>query len=63
MLSKVDILEKVKLFKLIYNNEVISFDTLIDMTNYINSTIREKCELVINIIYSDSPEHVTIPIP
>lgn len=63
IISKVDILEKVKLFKLIYNNEVISFDTLIDMTNYINSTIHQKCMLVTNIIYSDSPEHVTISIP
>ena len=60
IISKVDILKQVNLFKLIHNSDIISFDTLDDMTNYVSSSLHSNCPLVQNIIYSDSPEHITI---
>ena len=61
IISKVDILREVNLFKLIHNKCIVPFDTLTDMTNYITSILQQNCKFVKQIIFSDSPEHLDIP--
>jgi len=61
IISKVDILIEVNLFKLIHNNSIVPFDTLTDMTNYITYNLQQKCKFVKQIVFSDSPEHIVIP--
>ena len=60
IISKVDILKEVNIFKLIINNEIIEYKTLIDIMNYITDSLHNNCPLVTKVIYSDSKEHVLI---
>ena len=46
IISKVDILREVNLFKLIHNKCIVPFDTLTDMTNYITSILQQNCKFV-----------------
>ena len=61
IISKVDILVQVGLFKLIHNGAIVPFNSLTEMTDYVSSTIKDNCQFVKDIIFSDSPETVTIP--
>jgi adenylosuccinate synthase len=60
IISKIDILQQLNLYKLIYSDNTREFDTIYNMTSFVSQTLREKCPLLIDIIFSDSPEHVTI---
>jgi len=61
IISKVDILVQVGLFKLIHGGTIIHFDSIIDMQDYIKTTLHNNCQFVKDIIFSDSPETVMIP--
>ena len=60
IVSKIDILQQLNLYKLIYLDNTREFDTIHKMTSFVSQTLRENCPLLTNIIFSDSPEHVTI---
>lgn len=60
IISKVDILKQVNIFKLIHNNEIVSFGSFSEMSLYITSSLQTNCKFVQNVLYSDSPEHVNI---
>ena len=60
IISKVDILKNVNIFKLITHNVIIHFKTIADIMTYITETLHKKCSLVTKVIFSDSPEHITI---
>ena len=58
IISKVDILYKLKLFKIIILDTLQSFDTISDMISFINDALRSKCILLKEIIYSDNPHDI-----
>ena len=58
IMSKIDILKNVKLYKLIYNNNLVEFDLLDNMTNYIKTIILQSCPLVKEVIFSDNHETI-----
>jgi adenylosuccinate synthase len=60
IISKIDILKKVNIFKLIIHNVIIEFKTITDIMTYITDSLQKNCPLVTKVVYSDSPEHVTI---
>jgi len=58
IISKIDILKEVNIFKLITHNVIIQFKTITDIMNYITDSLQKNCPLVTEIIYSDSSEHI-----
>ena len=58
IISKVDILYKLKLFKIIILDTLQSFDSISDMISFINDVLRSKCILLKEIIYSDNPHDI-----
>ena len=58
IMSKLDILEYINLFKL-KNNKIISFHNIELMKQYINHYLKKNCNELVEIIYSDNVE--TIP--
>ena len=58
IISKVDILEKVELYKLLVDNNIISFNSMDEMKEYINNILLTNCHLLKEIIYSGDPEIV-----
>jgi len=60
IISKVDILKQVNIFKLILDNVIVQFGSFTEMSLYITSCLHTHCKFVKNVIYSDSPEHVNI---
>ena len=58
VVSKVDVLDSLKLYKLYYDDVIINFDTLSDMQNFISKTIRKNCPLVENITFSATPYNI-----
>jgi len=58
--SKVDILEKIDIYKCIKNNSIISFETMDDMKKTISNIITTECPYVYSIKYSDSPHNMDI---
>jgi adenylosuccinate synthase len=57
IVSKTDILDKVGTYQLKLKNQLIHFETLVEMKNKIQSEL-QKCQLLQKIIFSDSPESV-----
>jgi len=58
IISKVDILEKVKIYKFIYQKKIQVFNTIQEMTDAIHTIIRQHDNLVENIILSRSPKEI-----
>lgn len=58
IISKIDILEQARIFKLYYDNKLETFNTLNDMRNFINDKIKYKCIYVDKIIYSNNVETI-----
>jgi len=58
IISKCDVLEESKIFKLYHKNELVSFDSLKLMKDYISDLVAEECKEVERIYYSSSPEVV-----
>jgi adenylosuccinate synthase len=55
IISKIDILEEVKIYKLYNNYSIVKFENLENMKTYIKSKIEDNCVNVSSIIFSDSP--------
>ena len=60
IISKIDVLEKINVFKLFYNNKEISFTNMEEMKEFINKLLINKCEIVQNIQYSNNPYKINI---
>jgi adenylosuccinate synthase len=58
IISKVDVLEKLGFYKLYYNNNLIEFNNMNDMKNYIIENLNNKCTLLDNITFSSSVENI-----
>lgn len=58
IISKCDVLEMAKIYKLYYRNELMSFDSLELMKNFITARLSVECPELENIYYSSSPEVV-----
>ena len=56
IISKVDVLEKIKLFKLYHDSSILSFNSIIEMKDYINNVLSRNCSFLEKIIYSDEIE-------
>ncbi len=55
IISKVDILEKLNIFKIYFNKNIIKFDSLYNMKTYIKLKIQSDCANVSSIIFSNTP--------
>ena len=56
IVSKVDVLEKVNLFKLIdIDKDIIQFENMKQMKYYIENIIKKECRNIKNILFSDNP--------
>ena len=60
IISKIDILEDVKLFKLFHNNQLIRFETLKLMKLYIKDALLTNCPLLTKIVYSECKENIDL---
>ena len=55
IISKVDILEKINVFKVIYDHKTKEFDSLNKMIRFVNDTILNLCSEVNSISFSNNP--------
>jgi adenylosuccinate synthase len=58
IISKVDVLDKLKLYKLQHKNYIHTFDNINDMKNYIIENLHNNCPLLLNIIFSAHMEDI-----
>ena len=58
IISKVDILESVDIYKLIYRGELIDFKSIDDMKLNISKILGVECDLLESIKYSSSPQKI-----
>lgn len=58
IISKTDVLTRIGIFKIIEQGDVKSFGNFEAMKDYIGNYIKNRCELVEKIIYSDSPRYI-----
>ena len=56
IISKVDVIKKINIYKLYHNSNLLSFDTFTEMKKYINTVLKENSNLLDEIIYSDTAE-------
>jgi adenylosuccinate synthase len=56
--NKVDVINQLNIFKLIYKNEIMIFDSLSDMKRFIDDTLINELPYYIQIIYSGSPYEI-----
>ena len=56
IISKIDVLENVKLYKLLFNETIVEFTSMENMKSYINDVLLNKCNFIKKIIYSNNPE-------
>ena len=55
IISKVDILEKLCMYKLLYNNKIITFDTIDSLKKFITGILISKCLFIKDIVFSSNP--------
>ena len=58
VISKVDVLETVGIFKLIHEAQLQTFDCMEEMKNYITMNLHSSCPLLKNIMFSSSTESI-----
>ena len=58
VISKTDVLDKVNVHKLSFNDEIIPFNDLNTMKKFIYNVLKRRCELLQEIIFSDNPKLV-----
>ena len=58
MVNKVDVLEKVGAFKLMYKNELINFVDKQFFKIFFENTIKKNCPTIREIIFSESAETI-----
>ena len=56
IISKIDVIEKINIYKLFYNFNIINFDDFFQMKEFINNKLKEHCNFLDKIIYSNSVE-------
>jgi len=56
IMSKIDVLENVKLYKLLFNDTIIEFSSIENMKSYITDLLLTHCSYVKKIIYSNNVE-------
>ncbi len=59
IISKIDILEKLSLYNLFYNNKKWSFDNVDDIKQFISDILISKCLFLKDIIYSNNPYKIS----
>ena len=60
IISKVDIIKKIHIFQLFFDNKIVRFDNFIEMQQFIEIKIKNSCKFVKNIIYSEDLEEINI---
>jgi adenylosuccinate synthase len=60
IISKVDIIKKIHIFQLFFDNKIVRFDNFIEMQQFIEIKIKNSCKFVKNIIYSEDLEAINI---
>lgn len=58
IISKCDVLKEAGIYKLFHNNDLLSFDSINLMQEYISERVSDECPEVERIYYSSSPEVV-----
>ena len=58
IVSKVDVMDRMGLYKLYYKNELLNFNNLEDMKVFMNGVMGSECKLLTRILYSGDPEVV-----
>ena len=58
IISKVDILKIISIFKYIWKDEIIECDSLNSLLNSVRDIIKSNCIIVKNIIFSDNPKTI-----
>lgn len=56
--NKVDIIEQLNIFKVIYKNKIKIFKNLFEMKNFINDTLVNEIPYYLHIIYSGNPHKI-----
>jgi len=60
IVSKVDILEKAKIFKVIYKSEVVEYKNINDMLSSVENILKSNCRLLDNINFSNNVNNITM---
>ncbi|MBM88272.1 MAG: hypothetical protein CMQ41_07815 [Gammaproteobacteria bacterium] len=55
IINKCDILDKLGVYKIIYNGRVAQFNSLTDMIGFVKARLSERCHLLKNKLFSSSP--------
>ena len=58
VISKIDILKELGVFKMYYDNELIVFETIEKMMCQLEKILENECELLLEIRFSDNPETI-----
>ena len=58
VISKIDILKELGVFKMYYSNELIVFETIEKMMCQLEKILENECELLLEIRFSDNPETI-----
>lgn len=58
IISKIDILKDLGVFKMYYKNELLVFETIEKMLYQLEKTLENECELLLEIRFSDNPETI-----
>lgn len=58
IISKIDILEKINIFKYYYQDKLYNFSSLLELQNNIENLLEKKCELLCDIRFSNNPETI-----
>ena len=56
IISKVDVIKEINIYKLYHNSELLVFDNFEEMKNYINKVLKSNPSFLDEIIYSDKAE-------
>ena len=56
LISKVDVVKKINIYKLYHNHDLITFENFEEMKTYIDEILKKNCPLVENITYSEKNE-------
>ena len=56
IISKTDVLEELNIYKLYYNNQIIVFENMQEMQQFIEHTLFNNCSSILkNILFSNNP--------
>ena len=56
IISKVDVIKEINIYKLYHNSQLLAFDNFEEMKNYINDVLKKDLNFLDEIIYSDKAE-------